>query len=44
MCIVKIKEGGGDAETVSTGKRRDQLTNKRRYTLSQVRKAVYKRR
>jgi hypothetical protein len=33
-----------DEEQFSTRKRRDQLTTKRRFTLSQVRNAVYKRR
>jgi hypothetical protein len=41
--IVKIKEGGDDEKTICTRKRRDQLTTKRRFTLSQVRNAVYKR-
>ncbi len=38
--IDKIKEGGDDAETISPRKRRDQLTTKRRFTLSQVWNAV----
>ncbi len=41
--IVKIKEGGIDAEIIYTRKRRDQLTTKRRFTSSQVRNAIYKR-
>jgi hypothetical protein len=39
-----MKEGGDDAKTISTRIRRDKLTTKRRFTLSQVRNAVYKRR
>ncbi len=38
-----IKDGGDDAETISTRKRRDQLTTKRGLTLSQVLNAVYQR-
>ncbi len=43
--IDKIREGGDDAETISTTTRktRDQSTTKRRFTLSQVQNAVYKR-
>ncbi len=42
--LSKIKEGGDDEETISTRKRRDQSTTKIRFTSSQVRNAVYKRR
>jgi hypothetical protein len=42
--LSKSKKGGDDAGTISTRKRRDQLTTKRRFTLPQVRNAVYKRR
>ncbi len=42
--IVKIKEGGDDAKTILTEKRRDKLTTKRRCTSTQVRNAVNKRR
>jgi hypothetical protein len=38
-----MKEGGDDAVTISTRKRRDQSTTKRRFTLSQVQNAAYKR-
>jgi hypothetical protein len=38
-----IKEGGDDAETNSTRKRRNKSTTKRRFTSSPVTNAEYKR-
>jgi hypothetical protein len=41
--IVSRPRRGEDAETISTRKRRDQLTTKRRFKLLQVQNVLYKR-
>ncbi len=42
--ILSKTEAGDDAKTISTRKRRDQLTTKRRFTSSQVQNDIYTRR